>query len=105
MENMDQIMKERHSVREYTNQLIEGSVKEKLEKVIEECNQEGSLTIKLITEEPKAFHSFMAHYGKFRNVKNYIVMMGKNTIDLEEKCGYYGEKIVLRAQELGLNTC
>ena len=105
MENLCQVIKERHSVREYTDQLIEGSVKEKLEKIIEECNKEGALTIKLITEEPNVFHSFMAHYGKFYNVKNYIVMMGKNTTDLEEKCGYYGEKIVLRAQELGLNTC
>ena len=25
--------------------------------------------------------------------------------NLDEKCGYYGEKLVLKAQELGLNTC
>ena len=24
---------------------------------------------------------------------------------MEEKCGYYGERLVLRAQQLGLNTC
>ena len=32
-------------------------------------------------------------------------MIGKKDKQLEEKCGYYGEKVVLRAQELGLNTC
>ena len=31
--------------------------------------------------------------------------MGKKESSLEEKCGYYGEKLVLFAQELGLNTC
>ena len=24
---------------------------------------------------------------------------------MDEKCGYYGERLVLRAQQLGLNTC
>ena len=45
----------------------------------------------------------MAHYGKFENVKNYIAIVG-NKND-QEKAGYYGEKIVLKCQELGLNTC
>ena len=30
---------------------------------------------------------------------------GKKSPNLEEACGDYGEKIVLRAQQLGLNTC
>lgn len=37
--------------------------------------------------------------------KNYIALIGKKSPNLEEACGYYGEKIVLRAQQLGLNTC
>ena len=45
----------------------------------------------------------MAHYGKFENVKNYIAIVG-NKND-QEKAGYYGEKIVLKCPELGLNTC
>ena len=32
-------------------------------------------------------------------------MIGKKSELLEEKIGYNGEKIVLKAQELGLNTC
>lgn len=36
-----------------------------------------------------------AHYGKFENVKNYIAVVGKNSADLSEKAGYYGEKLVL----------
>ncbi len=47
----------------------------------------------------------LAHYGKFVGVKNYIALVGKRADDLEERLGYCGEKIVLKAQELGLNTC
>lgn len=38
-------------------------------------------------------------------MENYIALVGKKEADLDEKAGYYGEKIVLKAQELGLNTC
>ncbi len=58
-----------------------------------------------MTNEPKAFDSKMAHYGNFSGVNNYLALIGKKDKDLEEKCGYYGEKIVLYAQTLGLNTC
>lgn len=47
----------------------------------------------------------MASYGSFKNVNNYIVLKGKKIRDFEYLCGYYGEKIVLYAQQLGLNTC
>ena len=32
-------------------------------------------------------------------------MIGKKSDDLDEKLGYYGERLVLEAQALGLNTC
>lgn len=70
-----------------------------------ECNREGGLNIQIIFDEPKCFDSLMAHYGKFSGVENYIAIVGKKGDDLEEKAGYYGEKLVLKAQELGLNTC
>lgn len=105
MEDMLEIIKNRHSVRSYTDKAIEGDVKDNLNKIILECNQESNLDIKLYLDEPNAFNTFLAHYGKFNNVKNYIVLAGKKSDDLDEKCGYYGEKIVLKAQELGLNTC
>lgn len=100
-----QAMKERHSVRSYSSKKIEGEVKEKLQSFIKECNKESGLNMQLVLNEPNAFDSFMAHYGKFSGVKNYIALIGKKSADLEEKCGYYGEKAVLFAQALGLNTC
>ena len=45
----------------------------------------------------------MARYGSFKNVNNYIAIIGKKGLD--EKSGYFGEKVVLKATELGLGTC
>lgn len=104
---MDMItaMKERHSVRSYKNEPIADELLAVLQDEIDDCNREGNLHIQLITNEPKAFDSFMAHYGKFSGVTNYIALIGKKGPDLEEKCGYYGERLVLKAQSLGLNSC
>lgn len=100
-----QAMRNRHSVRSYKEQPIEGKVKENLLSFVEQCSKESGLHLQLVLNEPNAFQGFMAHYGKFSGVKNYIVLAGKKSTNLEEKCGYYGEKIVLYAQALGLNTC
>lgn len=100
-----QAMKERHSVRSYTDRPVEGRIKDDLSSYINDCNRDGQLHIQLVLDEPHAFDGFMAHYGKFSGVRNYIVLAGKKSPDLEERCGYYGEKIVLHAQTLGLNTC
>lgn len=98
-------MRQRHSVRSYTDRSIEGAVREKLQQFVDQCNADSGLHMQLVLEEPKAFDGFMAHYGKFSGVKNYIAMVGPKGADLDERCGYYGEKIVLYAQQLGLNTC
>ena len=73
--------------------------------MIEEINNSTGLHIQIFFDEPKCFDSMMAHYGKFAGVQNYIALVGKKSPDLDEKLGYYGEKIVLEAQSLGLNTC
>ena len=98
-------IKQRHSVRQYTDQRIEKEAAEKLQGEIDACNKESGLHIQLVTDEPKAFDGFMAHYGKFSGVKNYIALIGKKGPKLEETCGYYGERLVLLAQRLGLNSC
>lgn len=104
MELLD-LMKKRHSVRQYADTRIEADKRAVLDALIAQINQEVGLHIQIFYEEPRCFDSFLAHYGKFTGVKNYIALAGKKTPDLEEKLGYYGEKLVLKAQELGLNTC
>lgn len=104
MELMEAV-KARHSVRKYKDRPLGESVKKVLQNKIDECNKESGLHMQLVTDEPKAFSGKMAHYGSFSGVTDYIAVVGKRGSDLEEKCGYYGEKLVLFAQQLGLNTC
>ncbi|MDO4170049.1 MAG: nitroreductase family protein [Lachnospiraceae bacterium] len=103
--NKIEAMKARHSVRQYMDKKMSPEIIETLQNEINLCNKKSGLHIQLVTNEPKAFSGFMAHYGKFTGVKNYIAMIGEKTSDLDEKCGYYGEHLVLLAQQMGLNTC
>ena len=98
-------MVERHSVRSYTTQPITDPVKSQLQTFLKQCNQESGLHMQLILDEPQAFDGLLAHYGHFKNVRNYIALVGKKSDQLPEQCGYYGEKLVLFAQTLGLRTC
>ena len=105
MIKLTEAIKTRHSVRQYLNKAIDADTLGALQTEIAACNKEGKLHFQLVTDEPKAFNGFMAHYGKFSGVTSYIALIGRKGDDLEEKCGYYGERLVLRAQQLGLNTC
>ena len=93
----------RHSVRRYIEKPIEAEIIKRLNDEIALCNQEGGLHIQLVTDEPKAFSSKLATYGKFSGVSNYLAMVGPKGAD--EAIGYYGERLVLLAQTLGLNSC
>lgn len=98
-----ELMKRRHSVRQYADTPIEREKRVVLNELTAEINSKSALNIQIIYDEPKCFDSFMAHYGKFSGVSNYIALVGKKGEDA--KLGYYGEMLVLKAQELGLNTC
>lgn len=98
-------MRSRHSVRAYTDRPIEKETLAALQSEIDACNTESGLHIQMITDEPEAFSGFLAHYGKFSNVRNYIALVGQKSDNLEEQVGWYGERVVLRAQTLGLCTC
>lgn len=103
--NLQEAIEQRHSVRQYTDKPIPTEVIAALQEEIAACNREGNLHIQLVADEPKAFDSTMAHYGKFSGVKNYIALIGPKGKQLDELCGYYGERVALKAQQLGLNTC
>lgn len=99
-------MENRHAVRAYDGEKkIKKEILDTLSQKTEELNAESGLHIQLVTDEPKAFDGFMAHYGKFSGVTNYIALIGKKSDSLNEKCGYYGEQLVLLASQLGLDSC
>ncbi len=104
MEMLD-VMTRRHSVRQYTDRPIEEEKRRILNDLIGEINRQAGLHLQIFYEEPKCFDNMMAHYGKFAGVRNYIALVGKKAPNLEETLGFYGEQLVLKAQELGLNTC
>ncbi|MBQ6438905.1 MAG: nitroreductase [Mogibacterium sp.] len=95
----------RHSVRAYKDIPIAQDVRDQLDAFVSSCNDESGLNITVVYDDPEGFDSRLAHYGSFSNVNNYIVLKGKKRADFDFVCGYYGEKIVLKAQQLGLNTC
>ena len=95
----------RHSVRQYKDISIQAETRARLEAFVSEVNAGSGLNIRVCFDDPDGFDSRLAHYGKFRNVSNYIVLAGEKKDNFDFRCGYFGEKIVLRAQQLGLNTC
>ena len=94
----------RHSVRKYKEDPIPEDILSIIREKVDEVNREAGLHVQLVTDEPKAFSGVLA-YGSFSGVRNYFVMAGPKSDDLDEKIGYYGERLVLLAQTLGLNTC
>ncbi len=97
-------LQSRHSVRKYQDRPLEASDVAALQEEIEKINKEGNLHMQLVLNERKAFKGFLS-YGSFSNVANYIMVVGKKSESLEYRAGYYGEKLVLFAQSIGLNTC
>ncbi len=103
--NLSEAVSARHSVRQYSEKPIPEEIIETLREEIDGVNRESGLHIQLVIDEPKAFDSTMARYGKISGVRNYLAVIGKKGKELDELCGYYGEKLVLKAQMLGLNSC
>ena len=104
--DIKEAIKARHSVRKYKDTPIPEALVGELNALIDGCNEESGLHIQLITDDPQCFDTLLTHYGWFKNANNYIALVGPKSLPrLEELCGYYGQKIVLAAQMMGLNTC
>lgn len=101
--NIIEAINTRHSVRTYENRPLANDLKARLQSLVAQYNAVSGLNMQLVTDDPETFDCFWAHYGKFSGVTNYIAMVGAP--DAAELCGYYGEKLVLEAQMMGLNTC
>ena len=60
----------RHSVRSYTEKPVETEKLAILEKEMEKYNVRNGICMKLVKDDPSVFKSFLARYGKFRNIYN-----------------------------------
>lgn len=101
--NLYKAMLERNSVRRYTDELLKQEHIDELNKAIEKVNNESGLHFQLVINEPEAFQGKGAEYGHFSGCTDYIICVGKKGKD--EEIGYYGEKLVLVCQALGINSC
>lgn len=95
----------RHSVRQYKETSLTEEQVATLTAAMDEVNKTKDLHLQLILNEPKAFSGFLARFIKFSGAVNYIALVGRKSDNLKEKLGYEGERLVLMAQQMGLNTC
>lgn len=100
-----ELMRSRHSVRAFTDRPIEGAVREALEAQMAAENERAGLSMQLCLDAPGAFDGTLAHYGSFRNVRNHLALVGPASPGLDEAVGYAGEKVVLLARALGVDSC
>jgi len=102
MEIME-IMRARHSVRRYLDKTIETEKKTLILNEAQTVSRESGLMFIPVFDEPEAFAGMMARYGSFKGCKNYIVAIGEK--DEDEAIGYFGERLVLFLQSIGINSC
>lgn len=99
--DIKELIRSRHSVREYLDKPIEIDKQTVLNEYVKELNAKYNTDVVIVFDDDNGFKNAKTGYGNFCNCKNYIVLIGKDA----EICGYVGELIVLKAQEMGLNTC
>ena len=104
MSQIDAI-KERHSVRNYEAKKIEADKVEKIRAKIEELNKEGNLHLQFMEDAGKTYNKLFNKVAGLGSAPSVIACVGIDDETLEQRVGYYGEKLVLFIQELGLNTC
>ena len=100
-----ELMRSRHSVRRYEDRPVPEDVRAALNAEAAALNAESGLHMQLFFDEPACFTGRMAEYGHFENARNYIAVVGPKGKTLDETGGFYGERLVLKAQAFGLNTC
>lgn len=100
---IQEAMKERHMVRQYTDKAIPSDIVELLNARIAENNQKFGLHLALVIGNSDGIGG-MAKLLLSRTVNNYIVLAGPDALGLDEKLGYCGADLILYAQTLGLNT-
>lgn len=88
----------RFSIRQFAPEPISGSTLLALQKAIEGTNRESGLRFQLFQEAPGILVGF-------QNGSQYIALVGPKGNENKIKLGYYGEKLVLTAVNLGLGTC
>lgn len=105
MLSIEEAIKARHSVRVYQKKSIPEDVVKQLNDFIEECNREGNLHFQFLEDAGNTFNRLLNKAMGLGSAPSVIACIGEDDPTLDSRIGYYGEKIVIFAQQLGLNTC
>lgn len=103
--NEVEAIKARHAVRNYKSDKIEADKVLQLRAKVDELNKESGLHLQFMEDAGGTYNKLLNRAMGLSTAPSVIACVGKDTEDLEERVGYYGEKLVLFAQTLGLNTC
>ena len=98
-------IRQRHSVRQYRPDRIEEEKTSLLKAKIDELNAKGGLHLQFIEDADKTYNKLFNRVSGLGSAPSVIACVGKDDKSLDQRAGYYGEKLVLYAQTLGLNTC
>jgi hypothetical protein len=101
---MEEAIKTRHTIRTYDGRALAPEIARTLQSMIAEINRKAGLHFQLMNGIKDALAPYTIRYGKWTGVTNYISLVGKVGPHLDEQCGYYGEQLVLWAQQHGLKT-
>ena len=99
------LFEERNTVREYLDEPLSLEHEQLLEAYLQQINQENGLHFQLALNASQVFENHVKPKGRFENARNFITLVSADLPNRNEDIGYYGEKVVLYAQHLGLNTC
>jgi len=100
---LQEAMAARHTVRKYKKEPLSADVVRKLNERIQTHNEKYGLNIQLVTENTDALPGLIG-MTMAKGVRNYMILAGPNTADVDEKLGYSSADLMLYAQTLGLNT-
>lgn len=101
---MKDLILKRHSVRKYLSEPIEPEKINEINKYLEEINNNNNLDFKLYVGED-IFKNWILGYGFIKNCNNYILFSGLDDDTLDERVGYFGEKVVLKLLSMGISSC
>ena len=96
-------IRRRHSVREYHPDGLTAEELTALQAKVDEVCAKSGLNIQLVTENPQVFE-VVASFGLIHGCSTSIAFVTSSK-DQDMAAGYWGQELVLFAQELGLNTC
>ena len=83
---LQEAMCERHTVRKYKNEPLAKDVIHQLHERIEAQNKKFGLNMQLVTNNKNSLPGFIA-LTMSKGVKNYIILAGPDTPDIDEKLG------------------